>query len=126
MEEKRDDKPGSCSREELPLEIEITMEEKVAVLNHKWILSEKAGYDVGWDFAFRDFFLNRSPRWRVKRLQDDFRRQKNEILKHKWYLSEKEGHDIGIEKAALDWIKSGYAEQWRNSTGEYGKKEEKK
>ena len=82
-------------------------------------MSEKAKKDVGMEYAAQDFFINHAAEWRKKKMEEDLKAQKEEILKHKWYLSEKLGYDVGSTTAALDWVKCGYAEQWRNKTGPY-------
>lgn len=98
---------------------ELTFDEINAILVHKWHLSEKAKQDVGFEFAKDDFFLHHAPAWRKRKLEEDLHQQKEEIAKHKWFLSEKLGQDVGRSQAALDWIKNGYAEHWRNRTGPY-------
>ena len=105
--------------EQFPSLEELNFEEINAILVNKWHLSEKAGYDVGMEFAKNDFFMNHSIRWRMKRMREDVEAQKKEIVIHKWYLSEKKGHDVGLQRAAFDWIRNGYAEHWRNCTGPY-------
>lgn len=98
---------------------DLTFEELNAILVHKWFLSEKQKRDVGFEFAMKDFFQNHAEEWRKKKLEEDLKQQKEEIEKHQWYLSEKMGREITRSEAALDWIKSGYAEHWRNRTGPY-------
>jgi hypothetical protein len=105
--------------EKIPSLDELSFDEINAILLHKWYLSEKAGYDVGMEYAKNDFFKNHSKEWRAKKMKEDIEKQKEEIIKHKWYLSEKCGCDVGFTKAAMDWIESGYAEHWRNKTGPY-------
>jgi len=105
--------------EKFPSLNELTFDEINAILEHKWYLSERAGHDVGMEFARNDFFSNHSRKWRVQKMKEDFVAQKAEILKHKWYLSEKHGYDVGIEKAAFDWIKCGFAQHWRTCSGPY-------
>ena len=98
---------------------DLTFEEINAILLNKWYLSEKEKRDVGMDYAKNDFFLHHAASWRKKRMEEDFHLQKVEIEKHRWFLSEKLGYDVGSTPAALDWIKNGYAEHWRNRTGPY-------
>lgn len=98
---------------------ELSFEEINSILVHKWLLSEKAGYDVGMEYAKNDFFNKHSSKWRQQKIKEDVAAQKHEILVHKWYLSEKFGYDVGIEKAAFDWINCGFAEHWRNCSGPY-------
>ena len=101
---------------------DLTFEEVNAILSHKWFLSQKECRDVGMEYAKEDFFRNHAPQWRKIKLEEEARKQKEEILKHKWYLSEKRGYDVGSTEAALDWVRCGYAEHWRNKTGPYEEK----
>jgi hypothetical protein len=39
------------------------------VLRHKWIESEKAGHDIGFDAAQVDWNLKHRPQWRKQRQQ---------------------------------------------------------
>ena len=41
--------------------------ERQEILCHKWIESEKAGYDIGFECALLDWTLKYRPAWRVKR-----------------------------------------------------------
>ena len=109
------------SGEERKLE-DLSFDEVNAILIHKWFLSEKECRDVGIERAKDDFFQNHAPEWRKKKLVEDLRLQKEEIIKHKWFLSEKLGYDVGTTQAALDWVRCGYAEHWRNKTGPYKEK----
>ncbi|OGS20295.1 MAG: hypothetical protein A3J83_04975 [Elusimicrobia bacterium RIFOXYA2_FULL_40_6] len=105
--------------EKIPTMAELNLEEINAVLTHKWFLSEKACRDVGMEFAKNDFFMKHSRKWRELKIKEEVAAQKNEIVIHKWYLSEKLGYDVGTQEAALDWIKCGYAQHWRNCSGPY-------
>ena len=98
---------------------ELTFDEINAILVHKWLLSERKGRDVGMESAMEDFFQNHVESWRKRRLEEDLDAQKEEIMKHKWFLSEKLGYDVGTTQAAIDWVRCGYAQQWRNRTGPY-------
>ena len=48
---------GTAQRERSPEEI-------TEIEKHKYFLSEKAGYDVGWEFAERDWEENHSSEFR--------------------------------------------------------------
>jgi len=39
---------------------------KDEILRHKWIESEKAGYDIGWDRAAVDWMIKHGPKTRVE------------------------------------------------------------
>ncbi len=41
--------------------------EKEEVLRHKWLESEKAGYDIGYDRALVDWIMNHREKWRACR-----------------------------------------------------------
>jgi len=41
--------------------------EREEILRHKWIESEKAGYDIGFDKALVDWMVNHRPAWRKSR-----------------------------------------------------------
>ena len=41
--------------------------ERQEILCHKWIESEKAGYDIGFERALLDWTLKYRAAWRVKR-----------------------------------------------------------
>lgn len=98
---------------------ELSFDEVNAILVHKWFMSQKEKRDVGMEYAKDDFFMHHAESWRKKKMEEDMRQQKEEIMKHKWFLSEKLGYDVGNTEAALDWIKCGFAEQWRNRSGPY-------
>ncbi len=38
--------------------------EREEILKHKWIESEKAGYDIGYDKALLDWIMNHREKWR--------------------------------------------------------------
>lgn len=41
--------------------------EREEVLKHKWIESEKTGYDIGFEKALLDWILNHRTNWRAAR-----------------------------------------------------------
>ena len=41
--------------------------EKDEILRHKWIESEKAGYDIGFDRALTDWIVKHRSKWRRAR-----------------------------------------------------------
>ena len=41
--------------------------ERQEILKHKWIESEKAGHDIGFDRALMDWIRNHRDTWRLKR-----------------------------------------------------------
>ena len=42
------------------------MEEREEILKHKWIESEKAGQDIGFEKALLDWVFNHREKWRSK------------------------------------------------------------
>ena len=45
--------------------------EREEILRHKWIESEKAGYDIGFDKAFLDWALKYRSGWKRERARGD-------------------------------------------------------
>lgn len=41
--------------------------ERDEILKHKWIESEKAGYDVGFEYALTDWIIKHRSTWRQNR-----------------------------------------------------------
>jgi hypothetical protein len=41
--------------------------EREEILKHKWIESEKVGYDVGFEWALTDWILKHRSKWRAAR-----------------------------------------------------------
>ena len=41
--------------------------EREEILRHKWIESEKAGYDIGFERALTDWIMKHRARWRRSR-----------------------------------------------------------
>jgi len=44
--------------------------EREEILKHKWIESEKAGADIGFEKALLDWIVKHRSNWRSKRLQE--------------------------------------------------------
>ena len=89
----------------------IIEDEEKEIELHKYYLSEKHGYDVGWDHAYNDWKEKHSQKWRRHRMKKDAEDEIQEILAHKWIESEKAMCDLG-DKAVFDWIEK-YAAKWR-------------
>lgn len=43
------------------------MAERSAILEHKWLESEKAGYDIGFERALMDWIRNHRDQWQANR-----------------------------------------------------------
>lgn len=41
--------------------------EREEILKHKWIESEKAGHDIGFEYALTDWIVRHRSKWRKKR-----------------------------------------------------------
>ena len=41
--------------------------EREEILRHKWLESEKAGHDIGYDRALLDWIMNHREKWRAAR-----------------------------------------------------------
>lgn len=41
--------------------------EREEILKHKWIESEKAGFDIGFERALTDWIINHRSKWRMAR-----------------------------------------------------------
>ena len=54
----------------------LYLEELKEIECHKWLLSEKVGFDIGWDFARCDWKVRHYPRWRQHKIAA-FRLQQN-------------------------------------------------
>ena len=46
------------------------MAEREEILKHKWIESEKAGTDIGFEKALLDWIMKHRSNWRQKRLKE--------------------------------------------------------
>ena len=85
--------------------------EQDAIDEHKYLLSEAVGYDVGIELATRDWERHYAARWRRERQAEMLALQCVEIRRHQWIESEKARRDLGTQ-AKLDWIRK-HAAQWR-------------
>jgi hypothetical protein len=43
--------------------------ERNEIMRHKWIQSEAAGHDIGFDFALVDWMINHRASWKKSRFQ---------------------------------------------------------
>jgi hypothetical protein len=82
-----------------------------AIQVHKYYLSQKAGHDIGLEYAIADWLKHHATAWRQKRLKEDLDAQIREINKHKWIESKKAGRDLGSQ-AVFDWVDR-FAAGWR-------------
>jgi len=82
--------------------------ETAEIERHKYFLSERLGYDVGFQAAAGDWLDRHAAEFRQACMLE---LQRQEIARYKWIESEKVGYDLG-RSAALDWVVK-YAAQWR-------------
>jgi len=61
------EKPEEQMTEEKSALYKEFLAERQEILSHKWIESEKAGYDIGFERALIDWILRYRPAWREKR-----------------------------------------------------------
>jgi hypothetical protein len=93
------------------------------IQRHRWIESEKVGYDIGLERAEREWRRQHASVWREWLRSQDLVHpiieliwsQQEEIEKFKWIESERRGHDVGWECAVLLW-RAGHYEDWRRHT----------
>lgn len=50
--------------------------EREEILRHKWIESEKAGHDIGFERALLDWIIKHRTGWRAKRAASENRMQR--------------------------------------------------
>lgn len=89
-------------------EYRLSSVEKAEIERHKYFMSERLGYDVGFDVAAQDWLDGHAAEFRQSCM---LALQREEIARYKWIESEKVGYDLG-RVAALDWVVK-YAAQWR-------------
>jgi len=105
-------------------EEKISKDERREIELHKYYLSMKAGYDVGWEFAHDDWLKNFAKKHREeKRKRELTEEEKNEIELHKYYLSTKASCDVGWDFAYEDWMKN-HSKKWRSGIMEKDSQEE--
>lgn len=97
----------------------LTPAEMREIERHKYFLSERAGYDIGFEAAASDWIERYGLLFRQERQAYMLNMQREEIARHTWIESEKAGCDLG-RAAALDWVLK-YAATWREwYNREYG------
>lgn len=74
--------------------------EREEILKHKWYESEKAGHDVGFEWALTDWIIKHRAKWKkhrenLRRQQEEERKKKN---KDKDKDKDKEGKDKPVDK----------------------------
>ena len=90
---------------------ELIRSQREEIEKYRWIESEKAGRDIGWERAREEwkqkyFFIweRNFPRRDIEpSLFEILRSQQQEIEAYKWIESEKNGRDIGWQRAVTEW-----------------------
>lgn len=102
-----------------PVSHSFTKAELREIERHKYFLSQRAGYDVGFECAAADWERRFGRAYRENRPDYVLSLQREEIARHVWIESEKAGRDLG-RAAQLDWVQK-YAAKWRDwYNREYG------
>ena len=73
MKEEADMPPSDADQAEFVKESALYKEflaERAEILKHKWIESEKAGTDIGFEKALLDWILKHRSNWREKRMKE--------------------------------------------------------
>ena len=66
----RPPKENSRSSSRTPFFIKEFLAEREEILKHKWIESEKAGADIGFEKALLDWIVKHRSNWRDKRMKE--------------------------------------------------------
>jgi len=82
-----------------------------AIEVHKYYLSQRRGYDVGFEAARADWEAHFEDAWWRDRQSRMLAMQREEIARHKWIASEKAHRDLGRE-AVMEWVRENAA-TWR-------------
>ena len=73
MKERREMSPSAEDRSQFVKNSVLYKEflaERAEILKHKWIESEKAGADIGFEKALLDWIVRHRSNWRQKRLKE--------------------------------------------------------
>jgi hypothetical protein len=74
MEEATEMPPGEAEKEKQFVKNSVLYKEFLAereeILKHKWIESEKAGKDIGFEKALLDWIVKHRSNWRAKRMKE--------------------------------------------------------
>ena len=100
---------------------ELLRAQREEIEKYRWIESEKAGEDIGWERAAVEWKNKYLAAWR-RSVQERggehplsviVRFQQEEIERYKWIESEKRGYDIGWDRAVQEWQEKHYPE-WKD------------
>lgn len=99
---------------------DLMRSQREEVEKYRWIESEKAGRDIGWQRASEEWMRKHFTGWkenaRGRGVQQPLLEvlwfQQQEIESYKWIESERRGHDIGWKHAVTEWHDRHYGE-WK-------------
>src|SRR5882762_3204354 len=99
---------------------DLMRSQREEIEKYRWIESEKAGRDIGWQRASEEWMRKYFPGWkqnvRERGVQPPLFEvlwfQQQEIESYKWIESERTGHDIGWQRAVTEWHDRYYGE-WK-------------
>ena len=99
---------------------DLMRSQREEIEKYRWIESEKAGRDIGWQRASGEWMRKYFPGWkqniRERGVQPPLFEilwfQQQEIESYKWIESERRGHDIGWNHAVTEWHDRHYGE-WK-------------
>lgn len=95
----------------------LSSEEMTAIELHKWYLSEKNGYDVGWDAAYSDWKMSYQDQWRKEQreqLLGDSVQEMKEIGEYTKRTYDRKGTEAR-RKGEKKWVER-YAAEWRKTS----------
>ena len=100
---------------------ELIRSQREEIEKYRWIESEKAGRDIGWNRASEEWKQKHFTGWkrnfRERGLEPSLFEilwsQQEEIETYKWIESERNGRDIGWEQAVTEWQDRHYR-AWKN------------
>jgi len=100
---------------------ELIRSQREEIEKYRWIESEKAGRDIGWERASEEWKQKYYSIWKRNVRQCGLEpsqfeilwSQQQEIEAYKWIESEKNGRDIGWQQAVTEWHDRHYR-AWRD------------
>ena len=100
---------------------ELIRSQRDEIEKYRWIESERAGRDIGWERASEEWKQKYYSTWKRNVRQSGLElslfeihwSQQQEIEAYKWIESEKNGRDIGWQRAVTEWHDRHYR-AWRD------------
>lgn len=88
------------------------LEERQAILVHKYFLGIEMGRDPGLECAIRSWEARVALSWRREHLRAECQAQLEEIERHRFWLCAQRNENVSWETAAHDWVVH-HAAEWR-------------